>query len=170
MTPDQIRLVQESFRLVVPIRDQAAALFYGKLFELDPGTRGLFASTDLKSQGGKLMAAIAMVVNALDAPEAMLGKVKALARRHVHYGVEEGHYATVGRGADLDARGRAWRKIHAGAPCRLDRRLHGLERHDDRSGAGRSARGGGVERAKGGEYVRQAAACVKMQAGGLDRA
>jgi hemoglobin-like flavoprotein len=96
MTPDQIRLVQESFRLVVPIRDQAAALFYGKLFEIDPGTRGLFASTDLKSQGGKLMAAIAMVVNALDAPGEMLGKVKALARRHVHYGVEEAHYATVG--------------------------------------------------------------------------
>ena len=96
MTPDQIRLVQESFRLVLPIRDQAAALFYGKLFELDPGTRGLFAATDLKSQGGKLMAAIGMVVGALNAPEAMLGKVKELARRHVGYGVEEAHYATVG--------------------------------------------------------------------------
>ena len=96
MTPDQIRLVQESFRLVLPIRDQAAALFYGKLFELDPGTRRLFAATDLKSQGTKLMAAIGMVVGALNAPEVMLGKVKELARRHVGYGVEEGHYATVG--------------------------------------------------------------------------
>ncbi len=96
MTPDQIRLVQESFRLVLPIRDEAAALFYGKLFELDPGTRKLFATTDLKSQGTKLMAAIGMVVSALNAPEAMLGKVQELARRHVGYGVEETHYATVG--------------------------------------------------------------------------
>ena len=96
MTPDQIRLVQESFRLVLPIREQAAALFYGKLFELDPGTRRLFAATDLKSQGTKLMAAIGMVVGALNAPDAMLGKVKEMARRHVGYGVEEAHYATVG--------------------------------------------------------------------------
>jgi hemoglobin-like flavoprotein len=96
MTPEQIRLVQESFRLVLPIRDAAAALFYGKLFELDPGTRNLFAATDLKSQGAKLMAAIGMVVGALNAPAAMLGKVKEMARRHVGYGVEEAHYATVG--------------------------------------------------------------------------
>ena len=96
MTPDQVRMIQESFQLVLPIRDEAAALFYGRLFEIDPSTRKLFATTDMKSQGGKLMAAIAMVVHALHAPEPMLGKVKALAARHVGYGVEEAHYATVG--------------------------------------------------------------------------
>jgi len=56
----------------------------------------LFADTDLRSQGGKLMAAIGMVVHALDAPESMVEKVKELARRHVEYGVENRHYATVG--------------------------------------------------------------------------
>jgi hemoglobin-like flavoprotein len=71
---------------VLPIRKQAAALFYGRLFEIDPGTRGLFADTDLRSQGGKLMAAIGMVVHALDAPESMVEKVTELARRHVDYG------------------------------------------------------------------------------------
>jgi hemoglobin-like flavoprotein len=65
-------------------------------FEIDPGTRGLFADTDLRSQGGKLMAAIGMVVHALDAPESMVEKVTELARRHVDYGVEDRHYATVG--------------------------------------------------------------------------
>jgi hemoglobin-like flavoprotein len=96
MTRDQIRLVQASFRNVLPIREQAAALFYDRLFEIDPGTRGLFADTDLRSQGGKLMAAIGMVVHALDAPESMVEKLKELARRHVNYGVENRHYATVG--------------------------------------------------------------------------
>jgi nitric oxide dioxygenase len=96
MTPEQIRLVQESFKQVLPIRDQAAELFYGRLFALDPSTRALFAGTDIRAQGGKLMAAIAMVVGSLNQPEAMLVKVRALAVRHVGYGVEEGHYATVG--------------------------------------------------------------------------
>lgn len=50
----------------------------------------------MKSQGGKLMAAIAMVVHALHAPEPMLGKVKTLGARHVGCGVEEAHYASVG--------------------------------------------------------------------------
>lgn len=96
MTRDQIRLVQASFRNVLPIREQAAALFYDRLFEIDPGTRGLFADTDLRTQGGKLMAAIGMVVHALDAPKSMVEKLKELARRHVNYGVEDKHYATVG--------------------------------------------------------------------------
>jgi hemoglobin-like flavoprotein len=96
MTPEQIRLVQASFQEVLPIREEAALLFYERLFQIDPTTWSLFAETDLKSQGAKLMAAIAMVVHALDAPDSMLAKVKALARRHVGYGVEERHYASVG--------------------------------------------------------------------------
>jgi hemoglobin-like flavoprotein len=96
MTPDQIRLVQASFQLVLPIAAQAAALFYRRLFSTDPGTRRLFAHTDLEAQGRKLMAAIGFVVGALHRPEAMLGTVRDLARRHAGYGVREEHYATVG--------------------------------------------------------------------------
>lgn len=96
MTPDQICLVQASFRDVLSIREEAAALFYGRLFATAPETRGLFADTDLRSQGRKLFAAIGMVVHALDAPASMIEKVKDLARRHVDYGVEDRHYALVG--------------------------------------------------------------------------
>jgi len=35
MTPDQVRLVQDSFRAVVPIRAAAAAIFYERLFAID---------------------------------------------------------------------------------------------------------------------------------------
>ena len=41
MTPKQIVLVQESFK-VLPAADVAAALFYGRLFELDPSLRDMF--------------------------------------------------------------------------------------------------------------------------------
>ena len=73
-----------------------AALLYRRLFSTDPGTRRLFAHTDLEAQGRKLMAAIGFVVGALHRPEAMLGTVRDLARRHAGYGVREEHYATVG--------------------------------------------------------------------------
>lgn len=95
MTPRQIALVRETFAQVVPIRDQAAALFYGRLFELEPDVRPLFRA-DLAVQGQKLMASIAMVVRELDRLDVILTDVKAMARRHVTYGVQERHYAVVG--------------------------------------------------------------------------
>ena len=95
MTPQQIALVRESFAKVVPIREQAAALFYDRLFAIDPSTRPLFRG-DMKSQGAKLMAAIDAVVKSLDRIETMLDDLRALARRHDSYGVREEHYAAVG--------------------------------------------------------------------------
>ncbi len=56
MTPDQIRLVQDSFRKVVPIRAAAAALFYERLFAIDESLRALFPVRDMTKQGAKLMA------------------------------------------------------------------------------------------------------------------
>jgi hemoglobin-like flavoprotein len=95
MTPRQVALVQESFAKIVPIREQAAALFYDRLFAIDPSTRPLFRG-DMKSQGAKLMAAIGAVVKSLDRIDTMLDDLRTLARRHHRYGVREVHYASVG--------------------------------------------------------------------------
>src|SRR5262249_2629232 len=95
MTPQQVALVRQSFAKVVPIREQAAALFYDRLFAIDESTRPLFRG-DMKSQGAKLMAAIGAVVKSLDRIETMLDDLRALARRHDGYGVREEHYASVG--------------------------------------------------------------------------
>jgi hemoglobin-like flavoprotein len=95
MTPQQVALVRESFAKVVPIKEQAAALFYDRLFVIDPSTRPLFRG-DMKSQGVKLMAAIGAVVKSLDRIETMLDDLRALARHHDRYGVQEAHYASVG--------------------------------------------------------------------------
>ena len=54
MEPAKVALVQESFRKVVPIADQAADLFYDRVFELAPAARPMFPD-DLREQKKKLM-------------------------------------------------------------------------------------------------------------------
>jgi len=80
---------------VLPIADTAAALFYARLFELDPALRPMFRG-DMHEQGRKLMAMLKMVVNGLTRLEALVPAIEALGRRHVGYGVRDEHYAVVG--------------------------------------------------------------------------
>jgi nitric oxide dioxygenase len=96
MTPAEIALVQSSFRQVVPIKEQAASIFYGRLFEIDPSTEPLFVNADMVEQGAKLMATLGMVVGALNQPEKVIPAAQALALRHVGYGVTQPQYASVG--------------------------------------------------------------------------
>lgn len=95
MTPKQITAIQESFAKVVPISEQAAMLFYGRLFEIAPALKPLFRG-DMKEQGRKLMATLGVVVNGLANLESVLPAASALAKRHVDYGVEAADYAPVG--------------------------------------------------------------------------
>src|ERR687884_531252 len=95
MTPKQVALVQSSWQSVVPIKDQAAGLFYGKLFEMDPGLRPLFKG-NLAEQGQKLTGMLDLIVTKLGELDELVPAAQDLARRHVDYGVKEEHYATVG--------------------------------------------------------------------------
>ena len=94
MTPQQITLVQESFRKVLPISETAATIFYARLFELDPSLRKLFTG-DMKRQGMMLMSMIASAVRGLSDPNALIPVLTALGRRHGGYGVVDAHYTTV---------------------------------------------------------------------------
>jgi hemoglobin-like flavoprotein len=87
-------MVQTTFAKVAPIADEAAALFYGRLFELDPSLRPLF-KTDLKEQGRKLMRMIGMAVHGLDRLDELVPAVRQLGTRHMGYGVRDEHYDTV---------------------------------------------------------------------------
>ena len=64
MTPQQIALVQCSFKSVAPIASKAADLFYNRLFEIAPEVRQLFP-TDLSGQKVKLMGMLATAINNL---------------------------------------------------------------------------------------------------------
>ena len=95
MTAEQIRLVQESWRQLQPATPRVAALFYSRLFALDPSVRALFR-TDLKEQGTKLMSMISVAVGSLSRLESIVPAVQELGRRHTRYGVEKRHYSVVG--------------------------------------------------------------------------
>ncbi|MCB1444663.1 MAG: hemin receptor [Rhizobiaceae bacterium] len=97
MDEQTIRLLQESFAEVMTMRQEAAALFYERLFALDPALRPLFADADMRSQEMKLMAALALVVGKLREIDSVVPVLETLAVKHVAYGVEERHYATVGK-------------------------------------------------------------------------
>lgn len=95
MTEEQILLVQQSFKKVLPISDIAAELFYRRLFEVDPTLQLLFRG-DMKEQGKKLMNMLTIVVKGLGNIETLLPAVKHLGRSHSGYDVTDEHYATVG--------------------------------------------------------------------------
>jgi hemoglobin-like flavoprotein len=96
MNPEQIDLVQKTWRQAQLVGDTAAELFYGKLFSLDPTVRPLFKN-DLKDQGRNLTAMISVAVHWLPRPEKITLAVQQLGRRHVAYGVQPRHYETVGK-------------------------------------------------------------------------
>src|SRR3970040_2127306 len=65
MTIEQIRLVQESYLKILPVKEITAARFYGRLFQLDPSLKALF-TRDIKEQGKKFFDMMDLVVGGLN--------------------------------------------------------------------------------------------------------
>jgi len=95
MTSRQVELVQTTWAKVVPIADEAAKLFYSRLFELDPELRPLF-KTSIQEQGKKLMQMITVAVRGLGDLDKLVPAVQDLGARHAGYGVRRKDYETVG--------------------------------------------------------------------------
>ena len=95
MTEDQVQLVQQTFAEVAPTSEQAAVIFYDRLFEVAPGVKAMFPS-DMTEQRKKLMGTLAVVVNGLSNLSSVLPAASALAKRHVGYGATPEHYPVVG--------------------------------------------------------------------------
>lgn len=95
MNQQQIELLRDSFLHILFAPEQAATVFYDRLFALAPETRDLFRD-DMAEQGRLLIGALAKIITGLSRPVEMLPELRALAIRHVGYGVEEWHYAVVG--------------------------------------------------------------------------
>lgn len=99
--------IRKSWRLVVPIAETAADLFYKRLFELRPQYRSFF-SDDMSGQKRKLLKMLAFVVKAMDWADAdwqrevdptedLMLVVLAMGRRHAQlYKIPDESYAPVG--------------------------------------------------------------------------
>ena len=94
-TMTQIELVQKTFAVVAPIADDVAVLFYRRLFEIDPSLESMFKG-DMTEQRRKLMVMLTAAVKGLPRLDRLIPVLEDLGRRHVHYGVVDRHYETVG--------------------------------------------------------------------------
>ena len=95
MNQAQIALVQQGFDRASRLGAHVAATFYAELFAIDPTLRAMFKG-DMIIQGEKLMKTLRTLVEGLANPEAILPVIRHLAVKHLDYGVEAQHYATVG--------------------------------------------------------------------------
>jgi hemoglobin-like flavoprotein len=95
LTSRQRVLVRETFAFLAPRAETVAALLYARLFEVAPTLRSLFHA-DMRTQGDKLLQAMALAVGHLDDLESIASDVRALGERHRHYGVAEADFETVG--------------------------------------------------------------------------
>ncbi|MBU1210079.1 MAG: hemin receptor [Alphaproteobacteria bacterium] len=95
MTPEKVKLVQDSFKKVAPIAPQAADIFYTRLFEIAPDVRPMFPD-DMSGQKDKLMGMLATAVTNLHQVDTIIPAVQELGRKHVGYGVKDAHYKPVG--------------------------------------------------------------------------
>ena len=96
MTPDRRQLVTESWKTLSPNGAQFGAIFYGRLFEIDPTLEPMFKGTNLNEQIRKLTTMLDLIVHWLDLPERLVPVLKQLGARHHGYGVQDDHYGKVG--------------------------------------------------------------------------
>jgi hemoglobin-like flavoprotein len=94
VTPQQVRLIRDSFPSIAQLSGPIANLFYGRLFELAPEVRPMFKQ-DIAIQGRKLMEMLNTLVTNLEHFDDLQPTLKALGQRHSGYGVRPLHYQTV---------------------------------------------------------------------------
>ncbi|WP_326639490.1 FAD-binding oxidoreductase [Streptosporangium sp. NBC_01755] len=89
------RLVKESFAVVEPVADKAAAYFYGRLFAENPHLRTMFPPA-MDVQRDRLFGALTRIVWSLDSPDSLASFLGQLGRDHRKYGVVAEHYTAIG--------------------------------------------------------------------------
>jgi hemoglobin-like flavoprotein len=96
MTSKQIKLVKKSWQIISKINPILVGdVFYSKLFLETPELRQIF-TTDIATQSQKLVLMLTAIVSGLDRLDDFMTSIKAMAIRHVQYGVVEKHYEKVG--------------------------------------------------------------------------
>lgn len=97
VTPEQKALIRRTWAELVPKSDATAALFYQRLFVIDPPARRLFGSKDMRVQGNLFMQMLSIFVRSLDEVPEMTTAIEKCGRRHTGYGVLASDYDGVGR-------------------------------------------------------------------------
>ena len=94
MTPEQVRLVQDSMVRLKPRMAETADEFYRLLFERHPEVRPMFPP-DLSRLRVKFATELETIVRAIPDFPSFLYHARHLGARHVGYGVRVSHYGLV---------------------------------------------------------------------------
>lgn len=96
MTDQQIHLVKKTWRLLRDVDPHLLGdVFYKRLFLKYPSVRSLFGGP-MNAQHEKFVAMLSFIVARIDRPDALMGEVAEMARRHERYGVKPAYYPPVG--------------------------------------------------------------------------
>lgn len=91
----QIKLVQNSWKIITPVSQKMGEEFYIHLFEKAPELKQLFKS-EPKDQAMKLMFMISYLVHRLDQIPDLQEEIIKLANCHKGYGTQIEHYTIIG--------------------------------------------------------------------------
>jgi hemoglobin-like flavoprotein len=94
MTDEDIRLVQESWRKLEPVKEIAAELFFARLFELDPPLRNV-CDSDRRDRHRRFTQVVSATVRGLARVDMLLPAVREFGIRHPLPGEAEQHHANV---------------------------------------------------------------------------
>jgi len=96
MTAEQIVLVKQSWKSFRNVDAHVIGdLFYSKLFFDNPRLRKMFPKS-MDAQYQKLIDMLCAIVCRLDDMDALAKDIKAIAARHINYGVKPDHYRLAG--------------------------------------------------------------------------
>ncbi len=94
MTPEQTKLVQDSFMILKRGPKDPAELFYKRLFEIAPQVRPLFPD-DMDEQKIKFLMMLNSTILNLKNLDILVPTIRALGKRHIGYGVTIEQYGPV---------------------------------------------------------------------------
>lgn len=96
MTPETKMQIRASWAAIAGKEDAFAWAFYSDLFERLPAALGYFAHTTMAQQRERFHQMLAVLVGAIDEPASLREDLRALAKRHVGYGISMHDYAPAG--------------------------------------------------------------------------
>lgn len=95
LTATELTQLRASYAQIAAQSERAAALFYQRLFVLNPSLKSLFHG-DMREQGRKLISTLGLISSAADRLDELVPSIRQLGIRHATYRVKDVHYATVG--------------------------------------------------------------------------
>lgn len=95
ISPENVRLIQESYRLFEPASDLVASLFFQRLLEVAPEVRPMLLG-DMEEQRKQLLISLGLAVAALDRFNDIIPSLMLLGAKYRAIGVEPYHYGGVG--------------------------------------------------------------------------